>query len=175
MTLLDRLFGFGSDPHAATRPLWHAAVIAARDPHWYSDLGVADTVPGRFDMVTIVLALVLLRLEDEPDSAAESVRLTEMFVEDMDAQLRQSGVGDLMVGKHVGKLMATLGGRLGSLRDALPNSEEAPLREAVERNVTLEKPELAGALARQLKTAAQRLAEQPVEELHRGRLPQLAR
>ena len=137
MALLDRLFRRRpTDDHAEVRPLWFATVAAARDPLWYRELGVADTVEGRFDMITLVLALVLLRLEREPDQAERSVRLTELFVEDMDAQLRQSGVGDLVVGKHVGKLMATLGGRLGALREAVPVGAEA-VAPVLERNVSL--------------------------------------
>jgi cytochrome b pre-mRNA-processing protein 3 len=51
--------------------------------------------------------------------ARRGALLTELFVEDMDGQLRESGVGDVVVGKHIGKLMAVLGGRLGALRAAL--------------------------------------------------------
>ena len=113
-----------SDPREALRPLWHRAVEISREPQWYADCGVADTVPGRFDMVTAVLSLVLLRLE-AADRANETALLTELFVEDMDGQLRESGVGDIVVGKHMGKLMATLGGRLGAYRDALTASGDA--------------------------------------------------
>ena len=134
MNLLHRLFR----PAPALPPrlaLWHAIVTEARDKRWYRDFGVADSVEGRFDMITLVLAVVLLRIEREGDGAS-SVALTELFIEDMDSQLRQSGVGDLMVGKHVGKLMATLGGRIGALREALPVGGAA-LAEAVGRNATL--------------------------------------
>jgi cytochrome b pre-mRNA-processing protein 3 len=65
-----------------------------------------------------------------------SVRLTELFVDDMDGQLRQSGVGDLVVGKRMGKLMSVLGGRIGALKDALAQDDTA-LIAVLERNVTL--------------------------------------
>ena len=134
MKLLNRLLR--PAPAAPSRlPLWHAIVGEARAKRWYRDLGVADTVEGRFDMVTLVLAVVLLRIEREGDGAT-SVAVTELFIEDMDSQLRQSGVGDLMVGKHVGKLMATLGGRVGALRESLPLGGAA-LADAVARNVSL--------------------------------------
>jgi cytochrome b pre-mRNA-processing protein 3 len=64
-----------------------------------------------------------------------SVRLTELFVTDMDGQLRESGVGDLVVGKHIGRLMSVLGGRLGAYRAALAGQED--LGAALERNLTL--------------------------------------
>ena len=75
MKLLDRLFR----PAPALPPrlaLWHAIVSEARDKRWYRDLAVADTVEGRFDMITLVLAVVQLRIEREGDGAS-SVALTE--------------------------------------------------------------------------------------------------
>ena len=147
MNLLRRIFR----PAPAQPPrlaLWHAVVTEARDKRWYRDFSVADSVEGRFDMITLALAMVLLRIEREGDSAS-SVALTELFIEDMDSQLRQSGVGDLMVGKQVGKLMATLGGRIGALRGALPLGDAA-LAEAVGRNVTLIQGADAAPLAEEL-------------------------
>jgi cytochrome b pre-mRNA-processing protein 3 len=137
MSFLSRLLATRPDLREELRPLWHRVVTLAREPHWYAQDGVADTVPGRFDMIAAVLALVLLRMERDPAMAASAALLTELFVEDMDGQLRESGVGDLMVGKHLGKLMAVLGGRLGALRSALAAPGDEALASAVERNVTL--------------------------------------
>jgi cytochrome b pre-mRNA-processing protein 3 len=136
VSLLKRLFGKPVDDRAVVQPLWRRVIEVARQPRWYADYGIADTMPGRFDAVTLVLALVLLRMEREPDLMAPAARLTELFVADMDGQMRQSGVGDLVVGKHIGKQMQVLGGRLGALRDALPNGEQA-VAAVIERNVTL--------------------------------------
>lgn len=136
MTLLTRLFGRAGDPREEVRPLWHRVVEIARERAWYLDGGVADTVAGRFDMITLVLALVLLRMEREPALAAPCAHLTELFVDDMDAQLREGGVGDPTVGKHIGRLVSVLGGRLGALRAALAQPDDAALASAVERNVS---------------------------------------
>jgi cytochrome b pre-mRNA-processing protein 3 len=136
VSLLSRIFGKAVDDRADVRPLWHRIVELAREPRWYAEHGVADTVAGRFDAVTLVLALVMLRMEREEVLIEPSARLTELFVDDMDGQLRQSGVGDLVVGKRMGKLMSVLGGRLGALRDALPLGEAA-VAEVIRRNVTL--------------------------------------
>lgn len=115
--------------------LWHRCVAIAREPHWYATRGVADTLEGRFDMVTAITALVLIRLDQDGDAEA-AARLTELFIEDMDGQLRESGVGDLMVGKRMGSLVSALGGRMGAYRDGL-SREDGTLAEAVKRNVTL--------------------------------------
>ena len=56
LALLSRLFGERRE-RAALRPLYDAVVAAARDPAWYRDGGVPDTLEGRFDMVAAILAL----------------------------------------------------------------------------------------------------------------------
>lgn len=155
MSLLSTIFGKRVDD--TVRPLWHRVVEIARERHWYADDGVADTVSGRFDAIVLVLALVILRMEREERLIGPSARLTELFVEDMDGQLRQSGVGDLVVGKHVNKLMGTLGGRLDALRAALPGGEAA-LVPVLERNMTLIDGADAASLAREALALARRLA-----------------
>lgn len=136
MSFLSRLLRTQADPRDRLRPLWHTLVGKARDPHWYARCGVADSVEGRFDMITAVLAMVMLRMERSEALAPLTAPLTELFVEDMDGQLRQSGVGDLVVGKKMGRLMEVMGGRLGAFRKALPEGEEA-LAQVVARNVTM--------------------------------------
>lgn len=136
MSLLARLFGVRQDDRDTVRELWHRVVAIAREKEWYRDCGVADTLAGRFDMITLILSLVMLRMEHEHALITPSARLTELFVEDMDGQLREQGVGDVVVGKHIGKLMGTLGGRLRAYREGLAGSEET-MADAVRRNVTL--------------------------------------
>ena len=109
---------FARDRQAAL-PLYAAIVARARQPHWYIDGQVPDSVDGRFDMVAAILGFVVLRLEREDAGAALSALLTERFVDDMDGQLRELGVGDVVVGKHIGKMMGMLGGRLGAYRQGL--------------------------------------------------------
>jgi cytochrome b pre-mRNA-processing protein 3 len=169
LTLLSRLFGKREDDLALVRPLWHRVVDIAREKAWYSDYGIADTVPGRFDAITLVLALVLLRMEREEALIEPSVRLTELFVDDMDGQLRQSGVGDLVVGKHIGRLMGTLGGRLGALRDALPQ-DNAALAKVIARNVTLVENADAARLVLATRALAETLAATSTEDLLAARI-----
>jgi cytochrome b pre-mRNA-processing protein 3 len=158
MPILRRLFASKPQPREALRPLWHKVVEISREPEWYAECGVADTVPGRFDMITAVLALVLLRLERGSERAAESALLTELFVEDMDGQLRESGIGDIVVGKHIGKLMGSLGGRLGAYRVAIGQEGDRVLEDAVLRNVTLTGELGPEALAARLRVLADQLA-----------------
>ena len=116
MGWLGRLFG---EKSTEALPLYNAVVARARAPHWYVEGQVPDTVDGRFDMIAAVMGFVVLRLEQEEAGAPLSAVLTERFVDDMDGQLRELGVGDVVVGKHIGKMMGMLGGRLGAYRDGL--------------------------------------------------------
>lgn len=156
MTFLSRLLRKERDPHAEVRVLWQRTVALARAREFYAECGVADTVAGRFDMVCAVLALVLVRMERTPALAQQAVRLTELFVADMDGQLRELGIGDVVVGKHVGRLMGALSGRLGAYRAAL-GAGEAALAEAAARNVTLEGGGSAACVAAKLRVLAARL------------------
>jgi len=143
MGLIDKLFGGARE--TSHEALYQAIIDQARAPHWYLAGGVADTIDGRFDMIAAVLSLMLIRLEREPAAAAASVQLTERFIADMDAQLRQSGIGDVGIGKHVGKMVSMLGGRVGAYRDGL--ATDGDLAGAVTRNIFRGSPPSAQALA----------------------------
>ena len=83
----------------------------ARAPHWYIEGEVPDTVDGRFAMLTTIAALVLLRLDREREAEA-SVALTERFVEAMEAEHREMGMGDPKLGRTVRKLVGALSRRV---------------------------------------------------------------
>ena len=132
MISLRNFFRSQPDPREARRPLWDAVVATARAPHWYAQGTVPDTLDGRFDMISLVMALVLHRIDEDPSQGLAGVQLTELFVNDMDGQMRQIGFGDMVVGKQVGRMMSALGGRLGVYR-AADGSDE--LRAALVRNL----------------------------------------
>lgn len=158
-------------PQSEALPLYQAVVARARLPHWYVDGAVPDTVDGRFDMVAAVLALVLLRLEQNPAGAQASARVTERFVDDMDGQLREIGIGDIIVGKHIGRMMAMLGGRLGAYRGALAEGDLGP---ALVRNLYRGIPPAPAALAhvtRELTALHAALAATPLPAIVEGQVP----
>ncbi|MFN3820176.1 ubiquinol-cytochrome C chaperone family protein [Blastomonas sp.] len=157
MSVFSRIFA-RKDPRQQAAPAYERVVALGRDPYWYLDGGVEDSVDGRFEAVTTMLCAVLLRLEhDDSDAAVRqfSVHLAELFVDDMDGQLRQNGVGDLIVGKHIGKMMSALGGRLGTYREALAAGDNVQLAEGLRRNLYRDAPVSDTAVA----ASAQRLAD----------------
>ena len=173
MNFLKTLFGIGPDPRAALIPLYNSIVLEARQPAWYAEMGVPDTLDGRFDMIAAILSLALLRIEDEGDAAGGAgARMTEVFIDDMDGQLREIGVGDVVVGKHIGNMMAAMGGRLTVYREAM--ADGPALEEALLRNLWRGEPgpEAKPALvAARMRAIAARLDATRWEELRAKGLP----
>lgn len=171
MSFFQRIFG-GTRQREPLQPLYHAIVAKGREPAWYREGQVPDTLDGRFDMVAAILSLVLLRLEAEGETARDqSVLLTEIFIKDMDAELRQLGVGDYVVGKHIGRMMGALGGRLTAVR---AGRAAGSLDEAVARNIFHDAPPSAAALAfvaGGLGHFGSALDAVPAADLLAGRLP----
>ena len=171
MSIIQRIFG-ETGQRAPLQPLYDAIVAKGRDPVWYRDGRVPDTLDGRFDMIAAILSLVLLRLETEGEGAkGPSVLLTEIFIDDMDGTLRQLGIGDYVVGKHVGRMMSEVGGRLTAFRTGRAGGS---LAEAVTRNIFHESPpsaEAAGFVTTGLERLAAALDTMPADEVLAGRLP----
>ena len=169
MRLLQRLFG---RPDRGQAPLLYDAVVArAREHHWYEAGQVPDTIDGRFDMIAAVLALVLIRLEAAPEGVAHGAMLTEVFIDDMDGQLRQIGIGDIVVGKHMGRMMAMLGGRIGAYREGLASGDLGP---ALVRNLYRGEAPGAEALTHveaALRALHQSLAGASIDSLIAGEIP----
>lgn len=173
-TILGLLDRFRRRDRDAAAPLYAAVVAKAREPHWYLEGGAPDTLDGRFDMVAAVLAMVMLRIEAEPPgdmaAAALSTDVTERFVDDMDAQVRQIGFGDIVVGKHVGRMMGMLGGRLGAYRAAMATGD---LSEPLIRNLwrgDAPAPAASTYVSTQLQRLHAGLSDVPLSALREGRL-----
>ena len=127
------LFGRGRTERSGYQ-LYSAAVAAARQPYFYADLGVPDTLDGRFDMVGLHVFLLIRRLSSDPSATALSQSLFDAMFNDMDVNLREMGVGDLSVGRKVRAMWEALHGRSNAYSQAMQIGPEA-LAEALERNV----------------------------------------
>ena len=99
--------------------LYDAIVAEARRPAWYREGGVADTMDGRFAVLSTLTAIAILRLEDgDEDAVRHSVAVTESFIADMDAQMREEGFGDPSIGKQVRTMVGALASRVDWWRRA---------------------------------------------------------
>jgi cytochrome b pre-mRNA-processing protein 3 len=110
--MLDFLFRrLTAEPRRGAQ-LFDAVTAIAREPHWYVEGTVPDTIDGRFAVLATVAALILVRLEGEREAGnAVSVALTERFVEVMESEHRELGLGDPTLGKTVRKLVGSLARR----------------------------------------------------------------
>jgi cytochrome b pre-mRNA-processing protein 3 len=125
-------------PHLAPRgtieTIYGMIVTQAREPLFYRDIGVPDTVNGRFDLLLLHLWMVLRHLREVPGGVEVSQALFDHFCADMDANLREMAVGDLTVPKKMQKLGEAFYGRAAAYDMALSDNSEA-LAQAINRNV----------------------------------------
>lgn len=169
---LFQRFRFRDDPRANIRRLYGAIVAQARAPAFYAEYGVADTVEGRFDMIVLHVYLVFRRLAQAGESArAAGQEMFDLFIEDMDASMRELGVGDLSVPRKVRAMAEGFYGRAGAYDAALAAQGEGKLTEALQRNVYGDgKPAGTGAerLARYVRRAEHTLAAADADAVGRA-------
>lgn len=130
--MLDLLWPV-SKKHKAAQAIYRGAVLQAREPVFYEDMGVPDSVDGRFDMISLHVILILLRLSDEPKGTKVGQALFDAMFRDMDRALREMAIGDLSVPKHMKRMMNGFNGRLQNYRQALEG--EGDLDEVLRRNI----------------------------------------
>ncbi len=156
------------------RTLYEGVVAQARQPGFYRDCGVPDTVDGRFELIALHTFLVLHRLKADPgDTDALGQALFDIMFKDMDQSLRELGAGDLGVGLRVKRMAQGLYGRIAAYEAGLsgpgaePGAEleaesgtelEAALRRNLFGTVTPE-PEQLRAMARYLRRAVDALSQ----------------
>lgn len=116
--------------------LYGAIVAQARTPAFYLDFGVPDTVEGRFDLLVLHMHLANARLVEAGEAGvALGQEVLDRFFEDMDASLREIGIGDLKVPKKMRTLAEAYLGRSASYSAAIKTHDTAALAQAVARNI----------------------------------------
>jgi cytochrome b pre-mRNA-processing protein 3 len=153
--------------------LYGTIVAQARAPAFYQNCRVPDTVNGRLEMIILHAVLLLARLEreDEPDRRLGQ-EVFDAFCRDMDASLREMGVGDLAVPRRMRGIGEAFYGCQAAYRAALAAPDDAALAGALARNV------FAGAsaaddgerLAAYVRRAVRELAAQDADAIRGGRV-----
>ena len=104
----------------AGRALYASAVVQARTPAFYVDFGVPDTPEGRFELYSLHVYLLLERLKNQGQQAADIAQAVfDTYLSALDHALRELGVGDTSVGKRMRKLGEAFYGRVHSYEQAL--------------------------------------------------------
>ena len=133
-------------PAGTIEAIYGMIVTQAREPLFYRDLAVPDTVNGRFDLLLMHLWLVLRRLKAAEGGKELSQALFDHFCNDMDDNLRELGVSDLKVPKRMQAFGEAFYGRTAAYAEAamaaLDSQDEAALASGSAR---FPLPEKAGA------------------------------
>jgi cytochrome b pre-mRNA-processing protein 3 len=159
----------------AAAGLYQAAVTQSRDPKFYTDLGVEDTLDGRFDLITLHAFLVMQRLvEIGSEGKAVSQSMFDQMFKHMDMGLRETGVGDMGIPKHMKRMMRAFNGRVNIYYEAIKSNDRASLEDAVARNIyRVEKgdmPLFVGAISDYILQQVNYLHAQEPQELLAGRI-----
>lgn len=166
-------------PAGTIEGIYGMIVTQTREPLFYRDLGVPDTVNGRFDLLLLHLWLVLRRLKSVGAGTALSQALFDHFCTDLDDNLREMGVGDQTVPKRMRAFGEAFYGRTAAYDMALTEGIEA-FAEAICKNILNgEKIEMAKALAAYAEAAMTKLSGLDEATLLAGRwtfpVPEVAR
>ncbi len=113
-----------------------AIVEQARRPVFYAEWFVPDTVTGRFDMISLHMALLFRRLRgDDTTERDYSQAVFDLWFKDMDRSLREMGVTDIGVPKKIQKMGNIFFGLLAALNQALDSGDVDAVAAVLERNV----------------------------------------
>jgi cytochrome b pre-mRNA-processing protein 3 len=110
---------------------WARHAFAGR---FAADKTAEDDKTARFEAIALPMTVALWLLKASPAHAEVAQRAHDAMFDDFDAALREYGVGDLSVGKHVKKYAAAFYGRLTAYTPAYDTADAAALAEALVRN-----------------------------------------
>jgi cytochrome b pre-mRNA-processing protein 3 len=119
---------------AQAHRLYASAVAQARQVHFYEELGVPDSFDGRFDMISLHCFFVMNRLEAQRERAL-SQKVFDVFFKDMDVSLRELGVGDVGIPKHMKRMMKGFNGRAINYALGVSTQDDKVLAETLICNV----------------------------------------
>ena len=167
--MLDFLFGGLTARPARGAALFDGVTRLTRAPHWYVEGKVPDTLDGRFAVLATVTAQVLVRLETPEEMIFQqlSVALTERFIDVMESEHRELGIGDPALGRKVRKLVGSLARRVDLWRAT--TTGERPWEEAAAESLSVEGDGKQHCAA-ELRKLWQQLQSRSIEQLSEGEI-----
>jgi cytochrome b pre-mRNA-processing protein 3 len=160
-------------PQENIHRLYGVIVAQAREPSFYEDYRVPDTIEGRFDLIVLHVYLVSRRLAQAGEEAkAVAQGVFDLFFQDMDENMRELGVGDLSVPKKVRAMGEAFYGRAKAYDAALIDGSRERLAVALHRNVfagDVGDENAAARLARYVHSAGNRLALLEMDQIVQGK------
>lgn len=115
--LLKKQNSYEQDAHA----VYERMMKQVSEPHFYENLSVPDSFDGRFDMLIVhaFMLIEVLREKDEQLAGPFNQFLFDEIFRHMKITLREIGVGDVGIPKHMQKMMKAFNGRMHSYAEAL--------------------------------------------------------
>ncbi len=110
------------------RALYDGLVSRAREPVFFADFGVADSIDGRFDVLAFHAWMVLTELKGSPAAQA----LTDIIFTGFDEAMREQGTGDMGIGHKLKAMAKAFYGRLAAYDAA---KDEPALADALAKNL----------------------------------------
>jgi cytochrome b pre-mRNA-processing protein 3 len=165
---------FRRNPHRSTAHAAYAQIVArAREPVFFLDCAVPDTLDGRFELIALHAFLVLNRLKADHAATADFAQeLFDAMFADLDRGLREMGASDIGVGRRVKEMAKGFYGRIVAYEQGLASGDDQ-LGEALRRNLygTASPPaETVAAMARYIRLQAAVLARETPENLLSGQV-----
>ncbi len=122
-----------------TAQLYAAVTCQARQFIFFDEYQVPDTPQGRFEMLTLHLALMLRRLKFlQPEELGNFQgliqNLCDWVVADVEESLRAMRVRELQITRHLKNFMEGFYGRLVVYDKALESNDKDMLEQAIRRN-----------------------------------------
>jgi len=162
--MIFNLFRKSTAPDAAYEG-YRSIVAQSRQEKFYADWGVPDTVTGRFDMISLHMALTMHRLHAVPEARAFTQALVDVFFRDMDQSIRELGVTDLGVPAKIKKMGKAFYGLAGVLSAALDADDAGEVEAVLVKNVYGGPSPHAASLAQYLLDETRRLTSTPTATL----------
>lgn len=113
--------------------MYNAVMAMSREPVFYTRFAVPDTTDGRFDLMCLMLSLYLFRIQQADPEMAQAV--FDFTFKDVDRGLREAGVGDLGVPKHMKRMISGFYGRAAAYYEALEQGQNEGLAVILTRNL----------------------------------------
>jgi cytochrome b pre-mRNA-processing protein 3 len=133
------------------KALYDVAAVASRRTELFWGYRVPDSFDGRFESLLLHSFLIFRRLKAVPNGDRQAQAFFDAVFRQVELAVREIGVGDLAVSKHVKRMMTACQGRTLVYDHALNQQDNDSLIAALGRNVygTLQNvpPEVVTALA----------------------------
>lgn len=108
---------------------------AARNPAFFGEGKIADSVDGRFEILVMHGFLLMRALRQHNQVERVDQLVFDAMIRDLDGAVRELGASDTRVGRRIKSMAQGFFGRSKSYHEALESADPAQIHEALARNI----------------------------------------